>query len=61
MVSCYCWIERGLCEVPWLLKVYMDGVVRDVNLRVLGKGLDLLTTNGSRFEINRLLFAGDTY
>ena len=23
---------------PWLLNVYMDGVVREVNVRVLGKG-----------------------
>ena len=26
---------------PWLFNVYMDGVVRDVNVRVLGKGLEL--------------------
>ena len=24
---------------PWLFNVYMDGVVREVNVRVLGKGL----------------------
>ena len=24
---------------PWLFNVYMDGLVRDVNVRVLGKGL----------------------
>ena len=40
--------------------VYMDGVVREVNDRVLGKGLELLTANGGRFEINQLLFADDT-
>ena len=38
----------------------MDGVVREVNVRVLGKGLELLSTNGGRFEINQLLFADDT-
>ena len=27
---------------PWLFNVYMDGVMREVNARVLGKGLDLL-------------------
>ena len=26
---------------PWLFNVYMDGVVREVNVRVLGKGLEL--------------------
>ena len=40
--------------------LYMDGVVREVNVRVLGKGLELLSANGGRFEINQLLFADDT-
>ena len=38
----------------------MDGVVREVNVRVLGKWLELLSANGGRFEINQLLFADDT-
>ena len=38
----------------------MDGVVREVNVRVLGKGLEQLSANGGRFEINQLLFADDT-
>ena len=45
---------------PWLFNVYMDGVVREVNVRVLGKRLELLSANGGRFEINQLLFADDT-
>ena len=45
---------------PWLFNVYMDGVVQDVNVRVFGKGLELLNANGGRFEINQLLFADDT-
>ena len=35
-------------------------MVREVNVRVLGKGLELLSANGDRFEINQLLFADDT-
>ena len=38
----------------------MDGVVREVNVTVLGKGLELLSVNRGRFEINQLLFANDT-
>ena len=38
----------------------MDCVVREVNLTVLGKGLELLSVNGGRFDINQLLFADDT-
>ena len=39
---------------------YLTMVVREVNVRVLGKGLELLSANGGRFEINQLLFADDT-
>ena len=45
---------------PWLFNIYMDGVIREVNVRVLGKGLELLSANGGRFEIIQLLFADDT-
>ena len=34
--------------------------MRGVNARVLGKGLEMLSVNGGRFEINQLLFADDT-
>ena len=40
--------------LPWLFNVYMDGVVREVNTRVLGVWLKLLGVNGGRFEINQL-------
>ena len=35
-------------------------MVREVNVRMLEKGLELLNANGSRFEINQMLFADDT-
>ena len=38
----------------------MDGVVREVKVTVLGKGLELPSANGRRFEINQLLFADNT-
>ena len=44
---------------PWLFNVCMHCVVREVNVRVLGKGLELLSANGGRFEISQLLFADD--
>ena len=53
-------LGQGCVMSPWLFNVYMDGVVREVNVRVLGKGLELLSVNGGRFEINQLLFADDT-
>ena len=39
----------------WLFTEYLDGVVREVKARVLAKGLELLSVNGGRFEINQLL------
>ena len=45
---------------PWLFNVYMDGVVLEVNIRMLRKGLELLSANDGRFEINQLSFADDT-
>ena len=53
-------LRQGCVMSLWLFNVYMDGVVREVNVRVLGKGLELLSANGGRFEINQLLFADDT-
>ena len=54
LVSGSCWIERVVSCI------YMNGVVPEVNARVLGNGLELLCANGGRFEINQLLFADDT-
>ena len=45
---------------PWLFSEAMDSVVREVNVGVLRKGLELLSANGGMFEINQLLFADDT-
>ena len=53
-------LRQGCVMSPWLFNVYMDGVVREVNVRVLGKGLELLSANSGRFEINQLLYADDT-
>ena len=53
-------LRLGCVMCPWLLNEYMDGTIREVNARVLGKGLELLSAKGSRFEINQLLLADDT-
>ena len=31
-----------------------------MNVRVLGKGLELLSANGGRIEVHQMLFADDT-
>ena len=41
---------RQLCLLsPWLFNVYMEGMVREVNVGILWKGLELLSENGGRF------------
>ena len=52
-------LRQGCLISPWLFNVYMDDV-RDVNVSMLGKWLELLSVHGGRFEINQLLFADDT-
>ena len=52
-------LRQGLVMSPWLVNVYMGGVIRGVNVRVLGKGLELLSANGGMFEIYQLLFGDD--
>ena len=51
-----------LCETMrhQRVNVYMNVVVREANVRVRGKKLELLSAYGGRFEINQLLFADDT-
>ena len=50
-------MRQGCVMSSWLFDVYMDDVVREVNVRVLWKGLELLSANSGRFDINQLLFA----
>ena len=49
-----------LSGVSWLFNVFMDCVVQEMNAKVLGKGLELLSVNGGSFEINQLLSVGNT-
>ena len=45
---------------PWLYNLYINGVVREVNVRVLGRGLKLVAGNDNAWQLNQLLFADDT-
>ena len=57
--------QVGLCNmrvpVPNANRIrFMDGVVREVNARVFGRGLKLVDGNENEWELNQLLFADDT-
>ena len=45
-------LRQGCVMFPWLFNVYVDGVVREVNVRVLENGLELLSENVGTSEIN---------
>ena len=53
-------LRQGCVMSPWLFNLYIDGVVREVNARVLGRGVELLDGNGNDWRLNQLLFADDT-
>ena len=53
-------LRQGCVMSPWLFNIYMDGVVREVNARVLGRGLSLVNEDGREWSLNQLLFADDT-
>ena len=36
-------LRQGCVMSPWLVNVYLVGMVREVHVRVLGKGLELLS------------------
>ena len=53
-------LRQGYLMSPWLFNVYMDGVGREVNAKVLEKWLELCECKGGTFEINEPLFADNT-
>ena len=53
-------LRQGCVISACLVNIYMDCMVREVYVRGLGKGLELLNANGIRCEINQLLYADDT-
>ena len=53
-------LRQGCVMSPWLFNVYMDGVVREVKMRTLGRGLEMKGMNGCEWEVSQLLFADDT-
>ncbi len=45
---------------PWLLNVYEDDFVREVDTRMLGRGLSLVNADGRQWNLSHVLFVDDT-
>ena len=45
-------LRQGCVMSPWLINKYMDGVVREVNERVMGKGVELVGREGVVRRVN---------
>ena len=48
-------LRQGCVMSPWLFNLYIDGVVREVNARVLGRGLKLVDGNDNEWELCQLV------
>ena len=45
--------------LPWLFNVYMDGVVREINARKLGRDHSLVNSDDREWKISQIPFAND--
>ena len=52
-------LRQGCVMSPWLFNVYMDGVVREVNMRTYGRGVEMFDSMGRSWRVSQLLFADD--
>ena len=53
-------LRQGCVMSPWLFNIFIDGVVREMKVRTLGNGVDMVGVNGEIWQVNQLLFADDT-
>ena len=53
-------VRQGCVMSPWLFNLNMDGVVREVQAKTLGRGAQLVGTSQEMWEVSQLLFADNT-
>ena len=52
---------RQCCVMsPWLLNMYMDGVVREINSRVWRRGVGMIGYRINAWRVNQLMYTDDT-
>ncbi len=45
-------LQQGCVMSPWLFNIYMDGVVREVNARMLGGDLSLVNPDSREWNLS---------
>jgi hypothetical protein len=53
-------IRLGCMMTAWLFNIVIDGVVREMNSRVMEKGVALVSDNDREWQLNQILYAHDT-
>ena len=53
-------LRQGCVMSPGLFNIFMDGVVREINARLEGRGLGLIGDDRQPWKLNQILFADDT-
>ena len=53
-------LRQGCVMSQWLPNIFMNGVDREVNAKVLGRGLELLGAAERSWQLSQLLFPDDT-
>ena len=55
-------LRQGCVMSPWMFNLFIDGVVREVNTRLIGMGVKMLESGSGGMEwlLDQLLFADDT-
>lgn len=42
-----------------MFNIFMNGIVKNVNIRMLDRGLTVVTVDGREWKLNKLLFVDD--
>ena len=50
--------RQGCVMSPWFFNMYMDGVLREVNERVLSRGVELMGQEGECLEGESVIVCG---